>query len=168
MDGINAIFAVAAIYSTIVFGMNTTDIIMLGIGTNLSAGIGSWFFSFIEKKIGSKNVIVFSLICISMISLIILFIDQKNLFILFAILLSSFFGPLQSASRVYFVKQIPDTKKYEFFGFYSFSGKVTSFIGPILYGTIAYIFSSPKVGMTSLLLFFIIGLFLVIKVENDN
>ena len=39
MDGVNAIFAVAAIYATIVFGMNTTDIIMLGIGTNLSAGI---------------------------------------------------------------------------------------------------------------------------------
>ena len=107
MDGVNAIFAVAAIYATIVFGMNTTDIIMLGIGTNLSAGIGSWVFSFIEKKFGSKNVIVFSLICISIISLIILFIDQKNLFILFAILLSSFFGPLQSASRVYFAKKIP-------------------------------------------------------------
>jgi len=168
MDGVNAIFAVAAIYATIVFGMNTTDIIMLGIGTNLSAGIGSWAFSFIEKKFGSKNVIIFSLICISIISLIILFIDQKNLFILFAILLSSFFGPLQSASRVYFAKKIPDNKKYEFFGFYSFSGKVTSFIGPILYGTIAYIYQSPKIGMASLLLFFIIGLFLVIKVENDN
>ena len=39
MDGINAIFAVAAIYSSIVFGMTTTDIIMLGIGTNIAAGI---------------------------------------------------------------------------------------------------------------------------------
>ena len=168
MDGINAIFAVAAIYATLVFGMTTTDIIMLGIGTNMAAGIGSWIFSFIENKYGSKNIIVFSLICIFIISFIILFIDQKNMFIILAICLSSFFGPIQSASRVYYAKTIPDEKKYEFFGFYSFSGKVTSFIGPILFGTITYLFSSPKLGMASLLVLFVVGLLILTKVENDN
>ena len=110
MDGINAIFAVAAIYATLVFGMSITDIIMLGIGTNIAAGVGSWIFSFIENKIGSKNIIVFSLICIFIISFIILLINQKNMFIILAIFLSSFFGPIQSASRVYFAKVIPDKK----------------------------------------------------------
>ena len=167
MDGINAIFAVAAIYATIVFGMSTSDIILLGIGTNAAAGIGSWIFTFIENKLGSKNVIVFSLICIFIISFIILFIDQKYLFILLAILLSSFFGPIQSASRVYFIKSIPEKKKYEFFGFYSFSGKVTAFIGPVLYGTISYTFSSPKIGMASLLILFLVGLLVLTKVKND-
>ena len=168
MDGINAIFAVAAIYATLVFGMTTTDIIMLGIGTNIAAGVGSWIFSFIENKFGSKNIIVFSLICIFIISFIILLIDQKNMFIILAICLSSFFGPIQSASRVYYAKTIPDEKKYEFFGFYSFSGKVTSFIGPVLFGTISYLFSSPKLGMASLLVLFAVGLFTLTKVENDN
>jgi len=168
MDGINAIFAVAAIYATLVFGMSTTDIIMLGIGTNIAAGIGSWIFSFIENKIGSKNIIVFSLICIFIISLIILLIDQKNTFIILAMGLSSFFGPIQSASRVYFAKSIPDEKKYEFFGFYSFSGKVTSFIGPVLFGTISYSFSSPKLGMASLLVLFAVGLLILTKVKNDR
>ncbi len=168
MDGINAIFAVAAIYATIVFGMSTTDIIMLGIGTNIAAGIGSWIFSFIENKFGSKNTIVFSLVCIFILSFFILLINEKNFFLILAIILSSFFGPIQSASRVYFAKNIPDNKKYEFFGFYSFSGKVTSFIGPVLYGTIAYIFSSPKLGMASLLILFALGLVLLTKVENDK
>jgi len=168
MDGINAIFAVAAIYATIVFGMSTTDIIMLGIGTNIAAGIGSCIFSFIENKLGSKNTIILSLICIFIISFIILFVDQKNLFIILAIILSTFFGPVQSASRVYFAKSIPENKKFEFFGFYSFSGKVTSFIGPVLYGTVAFIFSSPQLGLASLLLLFTIGLILMIKVDNDK
>ena len=168
MDGINAIFAVAAIYATVVFGMSTTDIIMLGIGTNIAAGIGSWVFSFIENRIGSKNTIVFSLISIFLISFIILFVDQKNLFIILAIVLSSFFGPIQSASRVYFAKSIPENKKFEFFGFYSFSGKVTSFIGTVLYGTIAFIFSSPQLGLASLLVLFSIGLLLMLKVDNDK
>jgi len=168
MDGINAIFAVAAIYATLVFGMSTTDIILLGIGTNISAGICSWIFSFIESKYGSKNIINFSLICIFIICLAILFVNQKNNFILLAIFLSSFFGPIQSASRVYFAKSIPNNKIYEFFGFYSFSGKVTSFFGPVLFGTISYIFSSPKLGMSSLLILFIIGFFILRKVDNDK
>ena len=168
MDGINAIFAVAAIYSTVVFGMNTNDIIMLGIGTNVAAGIGSWIFSFIEPKLGSKNVIVSSLIFILLISLIILLTNDKFIFTILAIFLSSFFGPIQSASRVYFIKNIPSEKKYEFFGFYSFAGKVTAFFGPVLYGTIAYIFSSPKIGMASLIFLFLIGLILILRVENDN
>ena len=167
MDGINAIFAVAAIYATVVFGMTTTDIIMLGIGTNLAAGIGSLIFSFIENKFGSKNTIVLSLACIFFISLIILFVNEKSLFIILAIILSTFFGPIQSASRVYFTKFIPDEKKYEFFGFYSFSGKVTAFIGPVLYGTISYTFSSPKIGLASLLILFLIGLVILTKVEKD-
>ena len=168
MDGINAIFAVAAIYATLVFGMTTTDIIMLGVGTNIAAGLGSWVFSFIEKKYGSKNVIVFSLICIFIISLIILFINEKNIFTILAIMLSAFFGPIQSASRVYYSKKIPDEKKYEFFGFYSFSGKVTSFIGPVIFGSVSYIFSSPKIGMASLLILFILGFIVLINVENDK
>ena len=105
---------------------------------------------------------------IFIISCIILLINQKNTFIIFAIILSSFFGPIQSASRVYYAKCIPDEKKYEFFGFYSFSGKVTSFIGPVLFGTISYIFSSPKLGMASLLVLFIAGLLILLKVENDK
>ena len=168
MDGINAIFAVAAIYATLVFGMSTNDIIMLGIGTNIAAGVGSWIFSFIEKRLGSKNVIIFSLVVIFLISLIILFVNQKNTFIILAILLSTFFGPIQSASRVYYAKSIPNNKKYEFFGFYSFAGKVTSFIGPVLFGTISFIFSSPKLGMASLLILFVIGFFILLKVENDH
>ena len=90
------------------------------------------------------------------------------MFIILAMGLSSFFGPIQSASRVYFAKSIPDEKKYEFFGFYSFSGKVTSFVGPILFGTISYIFSSPKIGMASLLFLFAIGLMILTKVDNDK
>ncbi|PPR46381.1 MAG: hypothetical protein CFH19_01276 [Alphaproteobacteria bacterium MarineAlpha5_Bin9] len=168
MDGINAIFAVAAIYATIVFGMDTSDIILLGIGTNLAAGIGSWVFSFIEKNLGSKNVIVLSLSIIFVISTIILFINVKIQFIILAIILSSFFGPIQSASRVYFAKNIPNEKKYEFFGFYSFSGKVTAFIGPVMYGTVSYIFKSPKMGMASLLILFLIGLIILLKVKNDK
>ena len=82
--------------------------------------------------------------------------------------LSLFFGPIQSASRVYFAKAIPDSKKYEFFGFYSFSGKVSAFIGPTLFGTVTFLLASPKAGMGSVLILFVIGFFIMLKVEADS
>ena len=64
---------------------------MLGIGTNIAAGAGSWLFIYIEKKFGSKNVIVFSLVLIFFISLIILFINVKKYFHHFSYTLKFFF-----------------------------------------------------------------------------
>ena len=152
----------AAWFMLYIIWISIIDIIFLGIGTNIAAGIGRWIFSFIENKYGSKNIIVLSLCCIFIISLIIIFLNQKNLFIIFAILLSSFFGPILSASRVYYLKSI--LKATEIL---SPSEKVTAFIGPVLYGTITYIFSSPKIGMASLLILFFIGLLILTKVKND-
>ena len=167
-DGINAIFAVAAIYATLVFDMNTEQIIILAIGTNIAAGVGASTLCFLEHYIGSRKIILVSLISMTGISLTILAISDATLFIILAMSLSVFFGPVQSASRVYFAKAIPDTKTYEFFGFYSFAGKVSAFIGPILFGTVSFAFSSPQAGMASVLILFVIGFFIMLKVQPDQ
>ena len=167
-DGINAIFAVAAIYATLVFNMDTNQIIMLAIGTNVAAGLGSSILCFIEHHVGSRSIILVSLVAITLISIIILIISEPLTFVLLAMALSLFFGPIQSASRVYFAKAIPDSKKYEFFGFYSFSGKVSAFIGPTLFGTVTFLLASPKAGMGSVLILFVIGFFIMLKVEPDS
>lgn len=167
-DGINAIFAVAAIYATLVYDMNTSQIIMLGIGTNIAAGVGSSVLCFIEQRIGSRKIILISLVAMTSISICILSTSDGQLFTILAMALSLFFGPVQSASRVYFAKAIPDEKKFEFFGFYSFSGKVSAFIGPVLFGTVAFAFSSPQLGMASVLILFVIGFFILLKVQPDH
>tara|TARA_A100001037_G_scaffold305434_1_gene345621 strand:+ start:7629 stop:8903 length:1275 start_codon:yes stop_codon:yes gene_type:complete len=167
-DGINAIFAVAAIYATLVFQMDTNQIILLALGTNIAAGLGSGILCFVEHRLGSWNMIVISLVAITLISIIILIITEPIIFILLAMCLSLFFGPIQSASRVYFAKAIPENKKYEFFGFYSFSGKVSAFIGPTLFGTVTFALTSPKAGMASVLVLFVIGFFIMLKVKPDS
>ena len=168
MDGINAIFAVAAIYATIVFGMNTTDIIMLGIGTNIAAGFGAFAFSFIEDKVGSKKIIIFSLFIMIIFGLGILIVNEKSIFWILGISLSTFFGPIQSASRVYLAKFVPEKKKTEFFGFYSLSGKITSFLGPMLFALLTSIFHSQRAGMSIVIFFLFFGLFLMFFVKSDK
>ena len=54
------------------------------------------------------------------------------------------------------------------FGFYAFSGKATAFLGPALLGMITVAFDSQRAGMASILVFFIVGIFLLTNVQESN
>ena len=168
IDGINTVFAFGGIYAAGTFGMPFNQVILFGIGTNIAAGVGAIIFSFFEDFFGSKKIIIFSLIAMTIFGLSILIVDEKNTFIILGISLSLFFGPIQSASRVYFAKNTPDEKKAEFFGFYSLSGKVTAFLGPWLFAVLTSIYSSQRAGMSSVIVFLLIGLVLMFFVKKDK
>ncbi len=168
IDGINTVFAFGGIYAAGTFGMPFNQVILFGIGTNVAAGVGAIIFSFFEDILGSKKIIIFSLIVMTIFGLSILIVDEKNTFIILGISLSLFFGPIQSASRVYFAKNTPDEKKAEFFGFYSLSGKITAFLGPWLFAILTSIYSSQRAGMSSVIVFLVIGLFLMFFVKKDK
>ena len=51
---------------------------------------------------------------------------------------------------------VPERHQAEFFGFFAFSGKATAFMGPLLLGELSGAFGQ-RVGMGSVLLFFVIG-----------
>ena len=148
--------------------MPFNEVILFGIGTNIAAGLGALAFSFFEDLLGSKKIIIFSLFIMIAFGLGILIVDEKNTFIILGISLSIFFGPIQSASRVYFAKATPEEKKVEFFGFYSLSGKITSFLGPWLFAVLTSIYSSQRAGMASVIIFLIIGLVLMFWVKADK
>jgi UMF1 family MFS transporter len=52
----------------------------------------------------------------------------------------------------------PEDKKNEFFGFYAFSGKATSFIGPLFFGILTAVFGTQQAGLFIVVLFFLIGI----------
>ena len=168
VDGINTVFAFGGIYAAGTFGMSFNEVILFGIGTNIAAGFGAIIFSFIEDFIGSKKVIIFSLIVLTFFGLGILIVNDLKTFVILGISLSLFFGPIQSASRVYFAKSVPEDRKVEFFGFYSLSGKITAFLGPWFFALFTAIFSSQRAGMSSVIIFLLIGLIIMFWVKNDR
>jgi UMF1 family MFS transporter len=62
---------------------------------------------------------------------------------------------------------VPEQHKAEFFGLFAFSGKVTSFVGPLLLGLLADAYSQ-RVGVGSLVLFFVVGGLLLWKVDEPQ
>ena len=106
----------------------------LGIVLNLSAAIGSWIFGVVEDKIGVKKVINLTLIVLIISTLLAIIarklIFPKQLFWIAGILIGFMVGPNQSSSRSLMSRLTPKEKVNEFFGFYAFAGKATSFLGP--------------------------------------
>lgn len=88
--------------------------------------------------------------------------------ILFALLISLVQGGIQALSRSYYSKMIPAEFSAEFFGFYNFLGKFAAILGPFLVGTVALLSGSSRAGIASVAVFFILGAFLLTKVDAEK
>ena len=75
-------------------------------------------------------------------------------------------APLQAASRSLLIRMAPKDRITQHFGLFALTGKVTSFIGPLLIGVVTAITQSQKAGMATLVLFFVAGLVLLARVKD--
>ena len=163
-DGLNTLFAFGGLYAAGTFNMSFSEIIIFGILINITAGLGALFFSYIEDKVGPKYVINLSLIFLIVIGGITLFLNSKEWFLVFGSALGFFIGSIQSSSRSFMSRYIVNGNNAETFGIYAVSGKCTAFLGPAILALIVIIFDSQRVGMASIIAFFLLGLFLLQRV----
>src|SRR5690606_878882 len=70
-------------------------------------------------------------------------------------------GGSQAISRSLFAQMIPNGKEAEFFAFYEISERGTSWIGPLVFGLANQMFNDLRIGILSLIFFFIAGLILL-------
>ena len=82
------------------------------------------------------------------------------------ILLGLLVGPNQASSRSLLGRFTPQGKANEFFGFFAFSGKLTAFAGPIVLGWVTSLAGSQRVGVATIIVFFVIGAVLLMKVDE--
>jgi UMF1 family MFS transporter len=84
------------------------------------------------------------------------------------LIMSTFFGPVQAASRTFMARLAPAELRGEMFGLYAVSGKITSFAGPFVVGAVTALASSQRIGMATILIFLIAGLALLQTVDEPR
>jgi UMF1 family MFS transporter len=77
-------------------------------------------------------------------------------------------GALQSSSRTMMVRQADPARMTEGFGLYALAGKATSFIAPLSVSLATGLTGSQAWGITPLVLLFLIGLLLLIRVKPNG
>jgi len=74
-------------------------------------------------------------------------------------------GGSQALSRSVYSLMIPKGQESEYFGLYEISDKGTSWLGPLLFGLALQLTGSYRVAIVSLIVFFLLGLLLLLKVN---
>jgi MFS transporter, UMF1 family len=165
-DGLVTVFAFGGIYAAGTFGMSLSEVIAFGVVLNIAAGLGALIFGFVDDRIGGKQTIMVTLVALSIATAMAVWAPNRSWFWIAGILIGIFVGPNQSASRSLMARFVPENRQAEFFGFFAFSGKVTSFAGPILLGTVTSLFQSQRAGVATVVFFFVVGGLLMLTVHE--
>ena len=165
-DGLVTVFAFGGIYAAGTFGMSLDEVIVFGIAINVTAGAGAWAFGFVDDRFGGKRTILITLVGLVVCTVIAVLAPTREWFWAAGLAIGVFVGPNQSASRSLFAKFVPEARRSEFFGFFSFSGKITAFAGPLFLGAATVAFESQRAGVATVLIFFVAGAALLLKVDE--
>ena len=167
IDGVDTIIKMAVDYGMSLNFSGESLIIALLI-VQFVAFPAALVYGRLGSKVGAKTAIMIGIIAYSFITLLGYFITKTWHFYVLAILIGLFQGGIQALSRSLYTRIIPAEKSAEFFGFYNMLGKFAAIIGPTLMGTISLVTGSARLGILSILLLFILGAFLLNKVDLDE
>ncbi|NDV19664.1 MFS transporter [Pseudodesulfovibrio sp. JC047] len=157
-DGLTTMFAFGGIYAAATFGLAPSQVIIFGIGLNITAGLGAASFAWLDDWLGPRKTILYALIGLIVPGTAILLVTDVTLFWIFGLSLGFFVGPVQASSRSYLSHAAPPEHRTEMFGLLALSGKLTSFVGPFLVGWLTLVSGNQRVGMASIIVLFVLGL----------
>ncbi len=156
-DGLNTLFAFGGIYAAGTFGMAIAEVIQFGILLNVTAGLGALAFAWVDDWLGAKRTILIGLVGLFACGTAAVLATSALGFWIAGGLLGIFVGPTQAASRSLMARLAPAEVRTEMFGLYALTGKITAYIGPFLLGTVTFWTGSQRLGIATILGFFVIG-----------
>ena len=167
--GINTVVVIAAIYAQQVMHFTTEDTILLIIIVNISAAAGAFSFGVIQDKLGAKKTLSLTLVIWITAMLIAFFTSSITWFWLVANLIGVALGSSQSAGRSLVGLFSPKNQNGEFFGLWGLAVRLAAIVGPMSYGLITYLTQGDhRLALLSTTLFFIVGLILLARVNEDK
>ena len=167
-EGLNTLFLFGGIYAAGTFGMVMGQVVMFGILLNVTAGIGAVAFAWIDDWIGAKRTILIALCGLMLFGLAAVLITDVTLFWIVGAALGLFVGPAQAASRSLMGRIAPAELRTAMFGLYALSGKITAYMGPFVLGTVTWLADSQRVGVATILLFWLVGALLLLALRDPD
>jgi len=156
-DGLVTLFAFGGIYAATVFGFSQTMVLVFGIVLNITAGIGAALGGVADDRFGSIRVMRGCLLALAALGLVAIMAPGEAVFWAAGAALGLFIGPLQSSARAWVARRAPPDQRASLFGLMMFSGKATSFVGPLIYGLLVTTTGSDRAGMMIVILLMLAG-----------
>ncbi len=171
-DGVQTVIAVSAIFASVELGFSSTNLILVILMIQFVAYVGALSFGWLAGRLGAKRAILVSLVIWSVVVIYGLFgmkgtapilgMEQRQLeFWVLGFIIALILGGSQALSRSLFAQMIPKDQEAEFYSFYEISERGTSWLGTFVFGLVNQLFGSLRIGMVSIIIFFLVGLALL-------
>ena len=164
-DGLSAIFAFGAVLGVSVYGITQADVLIFGVAASVVAAVGAVAGGFVDHRIGSKPVIVASLVAIVAVTLTLLALSGSVAFWACGLLLALFIGPSQSSARALLLQMVKDGREGVAFGLYTMTGRAVAFVAPWLFSVFVDAFGAVRAGLGGISVVLIAGLLAMLMVR---
>ena len=155
-NGIGTIIYMASIYGK---ELGFSDITMIGtlLMVQFVAIPFAFLFGWLAKKIGTKRSIYLSLVIYTLIAILGFFLAQEWQFWILGAMVATVQGGSQALSRSLFGRMLPKSQSAEFYSFFGVSEKIAGAAGPLVFGLATQFLGGGRMGILSLIIFFILG-----------
>jgi UMF1 family MFS transporter len=185
-DALVALFAFGGVYAAAAFGWGTIQIGIFGVLLTITGALGALVGGRLDDRFGPGAVIAASLVtliiaCVAIMGTsrttvaFLLPVDPpqaggalfngtaERAYIVFGLFIGLVAGPLQAASRSNLVRLAPPDAIGQYFGLFALSGKVTSFVGPLLVAAGTQMTGRIEAGIAVLCVMFSLGLGVLLR-----
>ena len=184
-DGILMALNFASIIGAVMFGMEQTELIIFMIVVQVFSVIGAYFAGLVGKKIGFKPTLTYSIIMMALVVTAMIFAQNITQFYIIGALAGFALTGVQSVSRTLVSYFAPEGRSAEFYGIFAVTGRTSSFIGPTVYGFLAFEAfkyfentrglsailaeqAGQRVALGSIVIFLVIGLLVLLGVKDPT
>jgi MFS transporter, UMF1 family len=164
-DGLAAIFAFGAVLGVNVYGISQANVLIFGVVASVVAAVGAVLGGFVDHRIGSKPVIVGSLLAILALAVALMVLSGPVAFWVGGLLLCMFIGPSQSSSRALLLQMAKDGREGVAFGLYTMTGRAVAFVAPWLFSVFVDAFGAVRAGLGGICLVLGAGLLAMLVVR---
>jgi len=164
IDGVDTIVRMAVDYG-LSLGFNQNSLISALLITQFTGFPAALAFGWLGKCYGPKAGIFLGLVVYMVVTLWASVMNSVVEFYCLAFCIGLAQGGIQALSRSMYARMIPAGRSAEFFGFYNMLGKFAAIIGPVMIGWVGVLSGNPRVGILSLLVLFVAGGVILMKVR---
>lgn len=165
IDGVATIIRMAVDYG-IAIGLPSNSLIIALLLVQFIGFPATLVFGRIGQRYGAKTGLWIGLWAYVVATACAAFMSTSLHFYALAVVLGLVQGGVQSLSRSLFGQLIPPGKNGEYFGFLNMLGKAAAVLGPLLVGVVAATTGNSRVGLVSILLLFLGGMWFLRKVDD--
>lgn len=165
-DGIQTVISLAAVFGQEELGLSMATLATVILMVQFVGFFGAILFNIIARAMSAKRAIIVSLLVwIGTLAYAYAFVNTSRDFYIMAAAIAIVLGGSQALSRSVYSLMVPKGQESEYFGIYEISDKGTSWLGPLLFGLALQLTGSYRIAILSLIVFFVVGLLLLLKVN---